>query len=77
VLAEIDTDELEVAIEARMETIKRADDFHESADGPDDETKYILHEDGLPSGGNCDLQTHSVGTTRSTASESFEASHSR
>jgi len=32
-----------------METIKKADGFHESVDGPDDETKYILHKDRLPS----------------------------
>jgi len=42
VLGEIDADELEEAITAGMETIKKADDFHESVDGPDDETKYIL-----------------------------------
>jgi len=32
-----------------METIKKAGGFHESVDGPDDEMKYILHKDGLPS----------------------------
>jgi len=32
-----------------METIKKADGFHESVDGPDDETRYILHKDRLPS----------------------------
>ncbi|ERG97572.1 MAG: hypothetical protein J07HQX50_01599 [Haloquadratum sp. J07HQX50] len=59
VLGEIDADELGEAIKAGMETIKRADDFYESIDGPDDETKYILHEDELPSGRDCDLRTHS------------------
>ena len=49
VLGEVDMDELEEAIKARMETIKKAGGFHESVDGPDDETKYILHKDGLPS----------------------------
>lgn len=49
VLGEVDADELEEAIKAGMETIKKEDSFHESVDGPDDETKYILHEDGLPS----------------------------
>ncbi|TKX76480.1 hypothetical protein EXE53_31655, partial [Halorubrum sp. SD626R] len=49
VLGEVDMDELEEAIKARMENIKKAGGFHESVDGPDDETKYILHKDGLPS----------------------------
>jgi len=49
VLGEIDADELEEAIKAGMETIKKADGFHESVDGADDETKYILHKDRLPS----------------------------
>jgi len=49
VLGEVDMDELEKAIKARMETIKKAGGFHESVDGPDDEMKYILHKDGLPS----------------------------
>jgi hypothetical protein len=49
VLGEVDMDELEEAIKARMETTKKASGFHESVDGPDDETKYILHKDGLPS----------------------------
>jgi len=49
VLGEIDADELEEAIKAGMETIKKADGFHESVDGPDDETRYILLKDRLPS----------------------------
>jgi len=49
VLGKVDMDELEEAIKAGIETIKKADGFHESVDGPDDETKYILHKDGLPS----------------------------
>ena len=49
VLGEVDMDELEEAIKAGMGTIKKADSFHESVDGPDDETNYILHKDGLPS----------------------------
>jgi hypothetical protein len=42
VLGEVDMDELEEAIKAKMETTKKAGGFHESVDGPDDETKYIL-----------------------------------
>lgn len=49
VLGKVDMDELEEAIKAGIETIEKADGFHESVDGPDDETKYILHKDGLPS----------------------------
>jgi len=47
VLGEIDADELEEAIKAGMETIKKADGFHESVDGPDDETRYILPKIGF------------------------------
>jgi len=39
VLGEVDMDELEKAIKARMETIKKAGGFHESVDGPDDENE--------------------------------------
>jgi hypothetical protein len=49
VLAEVDANELEEAIKAGMDNLKKANGFHESVDGPDDETKYILHKDGLPS----------------------------
>ena len=49
VLGKVDMDELEEAIKAGIETIEKADGFHESVDGPDDETEYILHKDGLPS----------------------------
>ena len=45
VLGEVDMDELEEAIKARMENIKKAGGFDESVDGPDDETRYILHKD--------------------------------
>jgi len=48
VLGKEDMDELEEAIKAGMETIEKGDGFHESLDGPDNETKYILHKDGLP-----------------------------
>ena len=49
VLGKVDMDELEEAIKAGMKTIEKGDGFHESVDGPDNETKYILHKDGLPS----------------------------
>ncbi|MDS0279836.1 hypothetical protein NDI85_18785 [Halomicroarcula sp. S1AR25-4] len=41
--------EVEEAIKAEMKAIEKADGFHETVDGPDDETRYILHEDRLPS----------------------------
>ena len=49
ILREVDANELEEAIKAGMEATKKADGFHESVDGPDNETKYILHKDGFPS----------------------------
>ena len=49
ILAKVDMGELEEAVKAGMETIEKADGFHESVDRPDDETNYILHKDGLPS----------------------------
>ena len=39
VLGEVDMDELEEAIKARMETTKKAGGFHESVDGPDDKNE--------------------------------------
>ena len=42
VLGGVDADELEGAI-------KKTDGFHGSVDGPDNETKYILHKERIPS----------------------------
>jgi len=74
VLGEVDMDELEKAIKARMETIKKAGGFHESVDGPDDEMKYILHKDGLPSDRYHELARTITG---SSGRKSSESSHSR
>ena len=49
VLEEVDVDQLAESIKGGMKALKGAENTHETIDGPDDETKYILYKDRLPS----------------------------
>lgn len=47
---EVESDELMKSLKNAMKALKEAETTHETIDGPDDETRYILYRDRVPSG---------------------------